>query len=47
MPRPTRIRVAIDLSLLDATPTHLGKSRAETVTDGIRLPFVALPREGE
>jgi hypothetical protein len=35
---------AVTLVLLQATATHLGKSRADTIADALRLLFVAIPR---
>lgn len=43
------VRVTIELhpviaALLDVTSSHLGKSRDETVADGLRCLFASLPR---
>lgn len=48
-PKPGRVAVTVVLdpaivALLDATATHLGKSRADTVADALRCMFVLLPR---
>lgn len=32
------------LALLDATASHLGKDRSETVADALKYLFCALPR---
>lgn len=47
--REPRVRVVVDLdptivALLDVTAKHLGQTRDETVADGLRALFVALPR---
>ena len=46
------VRVTIELhpvmvALLDVTSAHLGKSRDETIADGLRCLFAALPRPGD
>ena len=50
--KSTPVRVVVELhpviaALLDVTSAHLGKSRDETVADGLRCLFAALPRPGD
>lgn len=52
MKRAKAIRVCLDLdpimvALLDATAAHLGKTRAETVVEALRVLFVAVPRPSD
>jgi hypothetical protein len=49
-PKTVRVRLALDeitVTLLDVTASHLGKSRAETVAEGLRCLFVSIPRPDE
>jgi hypothetical protein len=46
------VQVVLELSraevaLVDAMAQHTGDAREQVVADGLRLLFVALPREGE
>ena len=50
--KPAPVRVVVELhpvivALLDVTSAHLGKTRDETIADGLRCLFAALPRPGD
>jgi hypothetical protein len=47
LPRKVRVNVSLHVDmviLLDVTAKHLGKSRSETMADGLRCLFAAIPR---